>query len=873
MKVIRYILVTVLMLSAFSCADIDLQPEPVMRPGLIQIIPRVISFNNAIDTKSDSELIGKENAETDLTCMALVIFDNNGKCIDFQFKEGNDMSFIIDRKVLARADDDDQTNNVAIDNASIYAFANIPSFKDITDWSGKEIGYFDAIEINVTGVTIPTSGLPMRGVYYGKEDADKNPLPYVDLDPEKTIASPLMTIDMYSAYAKVFVSLSVDAAEFETLGFISSFTPTSWQVFNVPKTVDFMSDTNSPTDVTDAFPASTRFEGVTAIGTDKISFTFYLPERYLTGENSEYKYPFAGDDGSIRDEDLGLRQKYKKEHLTEYQKATYVKLSGTFSDYQGHKKRMEYDLYVGGNEYDDFNIKRNALYTNNVVIRATKQSNDPDFMNTVSYDGRVNIDESAFIVKLERETVLDSHWEIRPMRVSVLEGSVTVSIENAASTPWIRMENSTAVESAADQSKYLNITNKTDVRYGKRKYFTTNLLSELSSNVQCTLDEGEHCIWVYVDENTSETIDAVRTAVISFDDGINEPLEYTIAQAYLLPIETKRKENNNSTYTYSIETHEEYLYNYDAMSGYGHTEYNGMPWGLEGIMLSHIYPASQINYTTSGIDWIIELFGESFEDRINKAIVENDQAPYYDFYLTRDNAPDGGEVRDFNGKQFNVEIAEYLIENYAAHQGINSTESAKINGVPLDEDPFSAFSYCYNKNKRNANGEVVFKNSDGTWNTSNLKWYLPAIDEIEDIAEFGYGIDDVFQENLYWSCQPAFARNNIAVEIYTRTFGTGSYNLNQAVGGNYYEDYPSRARATMASFKDGEFEEPVSSAIPDGVNYGTLSGQIRMTKILPNVDESNITYNETAGLVVDYNEHEGNLPRSASARVRCVYKP
>ena len=187
MKVIRYILGTVLMLSAFSCADIDLQPEPVIRPGLIQIIPRVIPFNDAAYTKSDSELIGKENAETDLTCMALVIFDNDGKCIDFQFKEGNDMSFIIDRKQLAKTDDDDPTNNVAIDDASIYAFANIPSFKDITDWSGKEIGYFDAIEIDVTGVTIPASGLPMRGVYYGKEDAG-NPLPNVDLDPEKTIA-------------------------------------------------------------------------------------------------------------------------------------------------------------------------------------------------------------------------------------------------------------------------------------------------------------------------------------------------------------------------------------------------------------------------------------------------------------------------------------------------------------------------------------------------------------------------------------------------------------------------------------------------------------------------------------------------------------
>lgn len=77
----------------------------------------------------------------------------------------------------------------------------------------------------------------------------------------------------------------------------------------------------------------------------------------------------------------------------------------------------------------------------------------------------------------------------------------------------------------------------------------------------------------------------------------------------------------------------------------------------------------------------------------------------------------------------------------------------------------------------------------------------------------------------------------------------------------------------MASFKDGEFEKPVSSAIPDDVNYGSLSGEIRMTKILPNVDQSVINYNKTNGLNVDYSDHQGNLLRTEYARVRCVYKP
>ena len=852
-----------------SCVDTSLLPDPVEDKGLIQIVPRVVTFREQVSTKAED--LGKSDEETNLTCMAVAIFDSDGKCIDLQFSDGV-LSFTLDRTELAEKVDKSKLNE-----ASIYAFANIPSYKELAkteDWKEKTLDYFTAIDVPVSGVTIPSDGLPMMGVYYGQENSDGTLLPKVNLNPDTPIASPLINIDLHSAYAKIYVSVSVNATDYETLGIKSYFTPTNWQVFNVPTTVDFDADSNSDTEVIEAVAASGKFEGIQAIDNDKVSFYFYLPERYLTGANT-FNYPFATDENNtVRKEDEGLRQKYKKDHLSINQKATYVKLSGVFSDYQGHKKRVEYDLYVGENNYDDFNVRRNVLYSNNVVIRASKQSNDVEW-DLVAYDGRVTFDESRFTVKLERETVLDAHWEIRPMRVSVLEGSVTVSIENAASTPWIRMENSTAVESADDKTKYLDVEKSTDLRYGKRKYFTTNLLTELSGNVEDELGPGEHCIWVYVDENTSETKNGVRTAVISFNDGINEPLEYTIAQAYLLPIETKRKENNNSTYTYSIETHEEYLYNYDAMNGYGQTEYNGMPWGLDGVKLSHIYPALKVEYQTGTWDWIFQLLGTDFDGLVNSALMSSDKSPYYDFYLSRDNAPGGAEIRDFNGKQFNVEIAENLIDNYTDHQGESSTQKAKINGVKLDEDPLSAFAYCYNKNKRNEKGEVVYKNSNGTWNTDNLKWYLPAIDEIEDIAEYGYGVDEVFHENLYWSCQPAYARSTISIELWSR-FSSGSYDLNQTISGTYFEDYTSRARATRAKFTNGQFEEPVSSAIPDDAVYGTQSGTIKFTTHIftdTTIDENTLDEYVPSSQVVDYSAYPGNKLRTDVARVRCVYKP
>ena len=816
MRVFRYIIGVLAVSMVCSCVDTSLLPDPVEDKGLIQIVPRVVTFREQVSTKAED--LGKSDEETNLTCMAVVIFDSDGKCIDLQFSDGV-LSFTLDRTELAEKVDKSKLNE-----ASIYAFANIPSYKELAkteDWKEKTLDYFTAIDVPVSGVTIPSDGLPMMGVYYGQENSDGTLLPKVNLNPDTPIASPLINIDLHSAYAKIYVSVSVNATDYETLGIKSYFTPTNWQVFNVPTTVDFEADSNSDTEVIEAVAASGKFEGIQAIDNDKVSFYFYLPERYLTGANT-FNYPFATDENNtVRKEDEGLRQKYKKDHLSSNQKATYVKLSGVFSDYQGHKKRVEYDLYVGENNYDDFNVRRNVLYSNNVVIRASKQSNDFEW-DLVAYDGRVTFDESRFTVKLERETVLDAHWEIRPMRISVLEGSVTVRIEDADSTPWIRMENSTAVESADDKTKYLSGAIVGDVRYGKRKYFTTDLLTELNgnSNVTCTLGEGEHCIWVYVDENTSETKDAVRTAVISFDDGINEPLKYTIAQKYLYPV-------SYGTNNYSIETYEEYLYDYDVLSSYGQTEYQGMPWGLDGDNISNIYDAVYANSSTPIIGGLITTI-------VNWIV--NSGAAKYDFYLERDSPPSGSKIRDSrSGYTFTNEIVTALNND--------SNPDNDILKLSLDgTKPSSAVEYCINKNKRNSDGIVV-----------DVHWYLPAIDEMEEIAVGGYGKFDEFHDLFYWSSMPAYQR----ARLYTNTLSIGKV-------GEFYIDDVDRARATKVNFNTstGTYSDP----IPSGVTAGKYSAELEVSR--------NATMENVRQLTEDASFYEaGNRPRSESNRVRCVYKP
>ena len=115
-------------------------------------------------------------------------------------------------------------------------------------------------------------------------------------------------------------------------------------------------------------------------------------------------------------------------------------------------------------------------------------------------------------------------------------------------------------------------------------------------------------------------------------------------------------------------------------------------------------------------------------------------------------------------------------------------DQTDIGALPLYKDPESAVEYCYNKNKRNINGEV-----------DKLVWYLPAIDEIEEIVKSQYNGNysyirfEDFRGKFYWSSQPAYEYNYIDV---SRSWGSRY--------GIYMTDNIERARATKVTFTGGD---------------------------------------------------------------------
>ena len=636
---------------------------------------------------------------------------------------------------------------------------------------------------------------------------------------------------------------------------------------------------------------------------DIIKFHFFMPEHKVTP--NEITYPTGMDTN-----DENLKQYYKpkgvgatrnEDGTTNASKvATYARIHGTYTDHNGQIKTVRYDIYLGQNAYNDFTVKRNQQLNNKLVIMgltnyydAYGDSGDDPTDDNISIDHRVDVDYTGFNLSMERTAILDAHFEVRPLDIELSPGgSMTITIPETYRS-WVAMESDQWVRDNYNADTYVS----NEEHKAVRKYFTTNLVSDINgvnggtvtvSHSGTDPNKSElHRIWFYIDENPN-VYDKTGTGAQEGENG------YTVnTEKYrICPVEfnytgtTTDKDGNDITVTktatinfqqwnlwrvwnadgnryYDIEHEEEYLNNYASDQQYGQTQ-DGMPWGLEGIQLSNYVRAYWKESANGNLASIINYFFGT-DEQANSVFAQSGRAPQYDFYLTRDNFPiDKLEsdldktkyARDYSGLQFNKEIATTL--------KASSDPKAKIDGIILTEDPKSAFAYCYHKNKRN---------SDGTIDIANIKWFLPAIDEIEEIAKGAYDeFGSVFQNEEYWSCQPAYNYNDI--HITGQNYVLFGYVTLSTLNGEFYEDNKDRARSTSVYTTDGITYQNIQSGLPSGVKSGDLSvtaynGGSKDGTADTNYETNSINYDADIYTVGDY---RGNSHRTEINRIRAVYR-
>lgn len=816
----------------------------------VQIIGRIPNFDqHYVNTKSI-----KTSEENVINNMTLLIFNRQNTLKDIQKIEGSAAIFIVDKTTLDVTD-------------TLYLLANVNHLFDQswTKTSQKSITDLETIIEHHSTVGIPRTGFPMVG---------SQPLT------ETVINSQKIQISLEMLYAKIELNIKLDAEQLKPHS--PTFEITDCFVHNIPEGVHLINnrENDGQTKLNNrVIEGGIRLESKESIDNvldngETYKLTFYMPEHSVI-PTKKIEYPKA----NMTDiEKQRFKPLFVEDGLGNYTEtsglATYVIINGNYIDHQGHLNKVSYKVYLGKNAVNNFEILGNEHHINDIKILGITNSNDlgenKNNPNRIYIDHRVSIERNNYIIYMEREALLDCHYEVRPIRIYLdtdksgqgFADTVTIEItsmdkDNPDDPDWIKLEQKKT--SGGDANTYCE--------NGKRKYFTKELLKDDRLVDSCTVtDNTNNCVWVYIDEyirfvnlsnltlqNNEEEIKTrleeqkhkQRTATIRItykpkDSSDSEIKEYTFTQQCLYPVISSQGRTNadGSPYVYYIEFQEEYLHNFDSYDGYGLTNYEGMEWGLDGVQLSHHHDA----YYLDGKVWrgAIGIFNE---------LLSNIK---YDFYISKEESANG-KYFPYNGYSFTTEIIDYLKE----------TDNA-INTVSLDNKPESAIEYCYNKNK----AKVV----EGDATITDINWYMPSIDELEDIIGSAYTEFEVFQEKYYWSCQPAYTICPLYSAANKKKFIEAVIN-GVTSNGALYQDNLSNARATRMIYKGFVDEKDKYEIAKSGVqqsnlgcfvaNGGNEYGTVDFST--PNSDNNNTQIE----LVV----FDGNKPRTTECRVRAIYKP
>ena len=493
MRKIAIYLLAAASLCLASCISMQDDINPVQDGKKLIVMASVADFNrHDVNTKALEE---EESRVNDLT---MIIFDSDNAVVGrpVNLGDGNSVFMIDTQNALIIDGNNEQiamTNDQAkLDACSIYMVANC--WHVLKDKTINNLTDLLITDIPVEAIDIPDTGIPMMGVESG-----------FDLSKDRGDANTVADIVMDKLYSKINVRFQVNADQVVNT---PSFNLSGWTVSNIPANVRLgepatgeetanangtvLATTDPSTTLSYGVPTITHSES--AANPDYFQFTFYVPEHRVNPEGT-VTYPTGMPETE--------QQRYKPLLCTDSQKPMYVTVTGSYTDHHAQVKEVTYSLYLGQNNKNDFHINRNQELNNIITIKGLTNSKDaidwvPDGgQDNISVDHRVEVVDAGFSIAMEREALLDSHFEVRPMDVFVSAGGkvvVTVNSDDADATDdWLRIEKST--ESDAHIAGV-----------GVRKYFTTDLVAttRASTGRSVTLNSGDDSrIWLYFDENTN----------------------------------------------------------------------------------------------------------------------------------------------------------------------------------------------------------------------------------------------------------------------------------------------------------------------------------------------------------------------------------
>lgn len=711
-----------------------------------------------VTTKGDV----KTSEEQEIHSLHVFIFDSEGNYLealdDHRYQGYRQLA---EGKTVMNIDCEGWADMQKAKNATIIVVANVEAgtFQGATDGTHPtnienesdltEGVYVPSLQRAVTA--LPDVGMPM----YAR-------LTRQDLTESHT--GQTIDIPLQAMMARVDVSLQLnsDHTDVES-GLLPSLTVTKCEVLNAPKGAYYTEDVTRNTDLNALGEMNYSWQPAvqTIYNRDgALEFSFYVFENLQ--DSIDYTYPEG-----VEKPDW---QKYKP-FRTDTTKAMAFRFTGNYVTYNGASYEAAFTLYLGANHTDDFNVRRNKQYKNNVTIKGLMNVDDTE--EHATFDARVEVSASnPYFISILKDRKLDCHFNVVPMDVYFVdipgdtkERTIDVEILNPEVNDWVRMEKIKSEDMEAGTVSESGFTTNTHLAAqefdavnkvwragnGKRKYFTTDLVSStLVANTFVEDMTHRDRIYFYVDENlevwhlgTDEDRTRMATVKITYkEDGVAvSSRELVLEQAKLLEVTfhdtSEGGEDEGMTgKTIYIEAYEEYLNYSDPLEEYAsELVYNGLPWGAEGT-------------TIGNLSWTLKNCSSNF----------------------------------YNGYEFTEKIVQ---ETEAVRSGWWPNYHYNYAHLNLNTNAETAAGYCFIKNKRDSDGSVP-----------NPKWYLPGIRELERILEDYYVDYKEFREHFYWS--------SAAGE-----------------GGGLYSENTSYARATKAFIKEdgmsfGYWESGTGNRYEDG---------------------------------------------------------
>lgn len=759
-----------------GCNEVDLQEHPGVPSGTTTTL---LSFScdpmescrvttRASDTKNDDE--------KRINNLYIFFFDESGN-----YLEGNYFTGYPDAAPqggyyapgegvnLLKIDNTLFSNPGLATSATVYAVANVDPeiFGRDANGDGRPDGINNrsdlesldyALEADELSLGMPARGIPMVGsevmdLTGGTPEGERR-------------------IELQALMARVDLTLKLDSDVQD--GNLPAFYLMDWTARNLPTRVSFTAP--GETDQTGWADPWTTEIGASLQRTiynknGEISLTFYMFENQQQPEwkidpGEEWANPNvdpetlspAEREKALYPDSLPVsrRQRYKP-YLANDQ-ATSVNLHGFYMTYNGATYEVNYQLYLGANHTDNFCVKRNHQYKNNITITGLTAQD----VETGEYtlDARVDINESdnEYYIAMLRERNHDAHFCVTPMDVflfapeslnptmEVILGEVPDGSETPVqgSVPdWIRMERVAAADMAAGTvtaSGFSEYTQGGDhlatgtpwtAGNGKRAFFTKGLLKSggaLYNNTRTTIQDSRDRVYFYIDENLLPTDRSATVTMIYKENGVERKRRtLLIEQTHLLPV---TMQNGQIIY---MEQYEEYLDHYDPLDEYASSQtYRGLEWAKRDPELWKKIPQLYSDYLN-----ILSAYD-------SPSLIRTDGHPYTSFVI------------------------------WLWQQGV----------MTLNDKPRSAFEYCFNRNKRNADGTVTMRYSQVAvyYERSNeSKWFLPGITQMEDALTQYYTTFGEFQEEYYWSSSAGEAEGQTSGQSSERARAT-KVDLNDPTG-------------------------------------------------------------------------------------------